>query len=123
MSKVGGLAKHTFQRMSGRQHAERTHQIPNFSFGGMDTDPSAELLQHIDAGPSVRCVHHQMHRSVWFENVAQSSEASIRVGEMMENPSAHDLIEAHLKLAYLLDGELVHLQIFQVMFSLELLGV
>ncbi len=63
-----------------------------------------------------------MHRSIWFEHVAQSTESRIWIGEMVENPSTHDLIEGHPKVAYTLDGKLVYLKIFQVMFFLEFLS-
>src|ERR1700726_3158905 len=39
----------------------------------------------------------------------------------MENTCAYNLIEAHSQIVYLLDGKLVDLKIFQVVFSLELL--
>src|SRR5208282_825141 len=109
--------------MPGRQRAERTDEITNFRIGGMDANPSAELLQHIDASPSIRGVHHEMHRSFRFEHAAQSTQSCIRVGEMMENPGAHDLVEIHPQVVYALDGKLTNLKIFQVVFSLELLGV
>jgi hypothetical protein len=41
---------------------------------------------------------------------------------MMENPGAHNLIEARPQIVYPLDGKLVDLKIVQVVFSLELLG-
>ncbi len=42
---------------------------------------------------------------------------------MMENSRAHNLVKVRLQLVYLLDGKLVDLEIVQVVFSLELLGV
>ena len=42
---------------------------------------------------------------------------------MMEHPGADDLIEAHFQIAYPLDGKLVDLEVVQVVFPLELLGV
>src|SRR5262249_9120872 len=89
---------------------------------GMDADPSAEFLQHIDAGPSVGRIHHEMHCAVRFEHAAQRAEPRIRVREMMENPGADNLIEARFQLVYPLDRELVDLEIIQVVLSLELLG-
>src|SRR5208283_1358949 len=52
VSKVWRLAEQGFQRMSGRQCAERSDQILNFRIGRLDTDPAAKLLQHIDASAS-----------------------------------------------------------------------
>src|SRR4029077_2160870 len=81
------------------------------------------FLQHIDAGPSVRRIHHEMHRStIRFEHAAQSAEPRIGVRKMMENPGADNLIEAHFQVTYLLDGKLTDLEIVQVVFPLELLG-
>src|SRR4029453_11166380 len=62
------------------------------------------------------------HRSVRFEHTAESAEPRIRLREMMENPGADDLIEAHLQVAHPLDGKLADLEIRQVVFPLELLG-
>ena len=92
-----------------------------FSIGGMNTDSSAKILQHIDTGPSVRRVHHEVHRPVGFEHGAQGSEARIRILEMVENSGAHDLIEARLQVAYTLDWQLVDLEIVQAVFPLEVL--
>ena len=69
--KVRGLAKQSLQRMSGRQRLERIDEIPDLDTGGADTDPFAEFLQHVDARPSIRRVHHDVHRSVGLEQVAQ----------------------------------------------------
>src|ERR1700680_2195221 len=109
--------------MSRRQHAECADEIRNLCIGGVDADTSAELLQHVDACPSVRCVHHEMYRSLRFKHAAQSAEACIRVGEMMENTGANNLIEARPQVVYSLDRELVDVKIFQVVFSLEFFRV
>ena len=52
------------------------------------------LLQHVDAGPPVRRIQHQMHGSVRFEDPTQGCEPGIRICEMMENSGADNLIEA-----------------------------
>src|SRR5271155_2836937 len=114
-------AQQAFERMSGRQRTERSDKIPNVTIVGADADPSAEFLQHIDASPAVRRVNHEMHRSVRFEHAAQGAEAGIGIREMMENPGAHNLIEAHPKMVYLLDGKLVDVEILEVVFLLEFL--
>jgi len=61
-----------------------------------------------------------MHRSVWFKHSSQRTEARIRIGEVMENPGAHDLIETQSQIVDPLDAKLMNLEIFQVVFSLEL---
>jgi hypothetical protein len=40
----------------------------------------------------------------------------------MENPGAHNLIEAYLQLVHPFDGKLVDLEIVQAVFSLELIS-
>ena len=90
------------------------------SSGGTDADPSAELLQHIDAGPSVGRIHHQMHGSVRFEHAAQSCESGIGIREMMENSGADNLVEGRPQLVDTIDGKLMDLKIAQVVFPLEL---
>ena len=90
---------------------ERSDEIPNLLPGGTDAEPSAELLQHIDASPPVRRIHHEVHRAVRFEYTAQSAEPRIRIREMMENPGADNLIEARFQLVYPLDRELADLEI------------
>src|ERR1017187_5452868 len=45
-------------------------------------------------------------------------DAGLRVGEMMENTGAHNLIEAHPQVIYTLDGKLADLKIFQIVFFL-----
>src|SRR5262245_66333570 len=105
--------------MAGWQRCERRDEIPNLLIVDMDADPSAELLQHIDASPSVRRIHHEMHRTVRFEHAAQSTEPRIRIREMMENPGADNLIEGHFQVACPLDGKLADLEIVQVVFPFE----
>jgi len=111
LPKVRGLSQQVFQWMSWRQRPERTDKIPNLLICGMDAEPSAEFLQHIDACPSVRCINHKMHRSVRFEHTAQSFKSCIRISKMMENPGAYNLIEARPQIIYTLNGKLIDLQI------------
>ena len=122
MLEVRGLAQQVLQRVSGRQRLERSDEIPNLVISGTDTDPSAELLQHVDAGPSVRRIDHELHRALRLEHAAQSAEPRIGVREMMENTGADDLVEGRLQLACPLDGQLVDLEIVQFVFSFELLS-
>src|SRR4051794_11681672 len=93
MLEVRGLAQQVLQRMSGRQCLKRSDEILNLVTGGTDTDPSAELLQHVDAVSSVRRIDHEVHRTLRLEHAAQSAEPRIRVREMMQNARANNLIE------------------------------
>ncbi len=109
--------------MTARQRSECYGKLSDFAPRWADPDPATVLLQHVDASPPVGCIYHEMHRSVRSEHVSQSSESTVRVRKMMENPGAHNLIEARLQFVYPLDGKLVDLEIVQVVFSLEFLGM
>ena len=106
MPKVRGLAQQGFQWMSGRQSLECSNEIPDPLISGMDAKPPAKLLQHIDAGPSVRRIHHEVHSSVRLEHAAQSFEPCIRIRKMMEYSCADYLIKAHPQIACALDRKL-----------------
>src|SRR5580765_7819909 len=109
--------------MSRRQCAEGANEIANLWIGGLETEPSAELLEHVDTSASVGRVHHEMHRSIRFEQTAQSSEACIRVGKVVQNSGADDLVETGAQVFDTFDGKLVDLKIFQVVFLLQFLGM
>ena len=98
---------------------QRRDEIANLLVVGTDADPSAELLQHVDAGPPVRRIHHEVHRALRFEYIAQSAEPRIGIREMMEHPGADDLIEARFQFAYPLDRKLADLEIVQIVFRLS----
>src|SRR5215468_9773640 len=123
LAKIRNFAQQVFQWMARWQRLEHRDEVADPLIVGRDADPPTEFLQHIDARPSVRRIHHEKHRaSVRFEYTAQSAESSIGIREMMENPGADDLIEAPLQVAYPLNGKLADLEILQVVFPLELLG-
>src|SRR5260370_4276678 len=108
--------------MSGWQSTERSNKVPNVRIGSMYAGPSAEILQHIDAGPSVRRIHHEMHRPVRFEHAAQRSESRIRVRKMVKNPGAHDLVEVRLQIIYTLDRQFADAEVVPAVFSFNILG-
>src|ERR1700693_2551814 len=62
-----------------------------------------------------------MHGSVRLEHVAESCETLIWVRKMMENSGADNLVEAGPQSIYLLDGNLVHREISQIVSALEFL--
>ena len=86
-------------------------RLPNVFIRGADADPSAELPQHVDAEPSVRRIHHQMHCAIRFEHAAQGCESRIRVLKMMEDSGADNLVEGFLQFVQTIDGELADLKI------------
>src|SRR6202051_379720 len=64
-----------------------------------------------------------MHGSIQLEHVAESCETLIWIRKMMENSGADNLVAAGPQLIYLLDGNLVHREIAQIISALEFLRV
>src|SRR5262245_55619733 len=108
--------------MPGWQRPESGDEVPDLRVGSADTHAPTEVLQHVDAGPAVRRIHHEMHGTVRFEHAAKSSEPGIGVGKMMEHPGADDVIEALLQLMHPINGELIDLESAQVVLPLEFLS-
>ena len=105
LPEVRGIMEEACQRMPGRQRAERDDEIADLVVGGVDADAAAELLQHVNARPSVRRIHHEVHGPVRVEHVAQRPERLLRVREMVQNARAHDLVERQVQLADTIDRE------------------
>src|SRR5438270_11791830 len=102
------------------QSAESGGELPNTALGIADANAPTEFLHHIDAGASVRRIHHEEHRAVRLEHVSQSPKSSDRVGEVMQYPRAHDVIEARLQFSCSLDRQQVKLEISELVSPLEL---
>jgi hypothetical protein len=64
-----------------------------------------------------------LHGTIRLKHASKSAETGIRVGEMVENSGAHDLIETCFQFVNPLDRKLVDLKIVQVVFSLEFLSM
>ena len=110
---VRGFAKEGAQRVTGRERPECHDDLANPLIGGLNSHPSTELPEHVDAGAAVGGVHHEMHGAVGFENAAQSAKPGIRVGQMMQNSGANDVIEACIQFARAFNGKLVDVEIVQ----------
>ena len=123
MSEVRRLAQQRRQRVPGRQRAERGDQLANPLVGGRDAEAPAELLQHVDAGPPVRRVDHEVHRAAGRQHVAQRREPRVRDRQVMQHARADDLIERRPELADLAEGELMDLEVVELVLPLERLGV
>ena len=88
-----------------------------------DPQPAAVLLQHVNAGPSVGGIDHQVHGAVWLEHGPQGAQPRVGIGQMVQHARTHDLVETAAQLARPLDGQLIDLQIGQMVFAFERLGV
>ena len=91
--KIWSLTQQAFQRMTRWQHSKRGDEVTDPFVCRVDAGPPAELLQHIDTGPAVRRIDHQVHCAVLLEDAAQSREAGVGVLEVMKNSGADNLIE------------------------------
>ncbi len=120
ITEVRSGAQDRLQRMSRRQHFESSDKISDRFIRSGNTEPPAELLQHVNSGSSIRRVHHKVHRSVWLEHIAQSRQTCVGIDEMMQNPGADDLIEALLQLACLLDSQLLYLKVLEIVFAFQI---
>src|ERR1700733_6842654 len=98
LPEIGRLTQKGFQRMTWGQRVKRRDEIADALVGRADAETFRKLLQHVHAGSSVWCIHHQMHNPIRLEDAAQSCETSVGIGEMMENTGADDLIEGSLQL-------------------------
>ena len=94
LPKVRSIAQQASERMLRRQFLERSDQRANSVVRGGNSDQAAELLDHVDAGPAVRRVHHEVQRAVGREHVAQRPQRRVGIFEMVQHARAHDLIEA-----------------------------
>ena len=123
LPEVRRLPQQSRQRMPGRQRGERDDEIADLIVGGRDPYAAAELLQHVDARPSVRRIHHQVHGAFRVEHVAQRREGRVGIGEMVQDAGAHDLVERHSQLADAIDRQLVDLEIRQVVLAFQIFSV
>ena len=123
MPKIRSVAKKLFERMTGRQGLERNHKIVDVVIGGANAGPSAELLQDVNTGASVRRIHHQMHGPFRFQHTAQGVEANRGIGQMVQDSRTDNLVESGCQLRDSLNRQLVDLKIRKLIFSLQLLSV
>ena len=121
--KIGRLAQQVYQRMALRQRTEGCDKVLDLPVGGLDAKAATILLQHIDACPPMGCIDHEMHRAIGLEDAAQGAEPCAGVRERVEDAGAHDLIKARLQFMCPLEGELVDLEVVQVILAFELLSM
>ena len=122
LAEVGRLVQQPGERMCRRQRRERGNQVLDLVIGGTDADAAAELLQHVDAGASVRRVHHQVHRAVGLQHVTQRAQPRIGICEVVQHACAHDQVERRFQLTDTLDRQLMHLEVGQLVSAPEVLG-
>ena len=61
-----------------------------------------------------------MQRAFGPEHLSQGAEPGVRIGEVVKNAGADDVVEPFAELARALDGKMAHLKIVEFVFALEL---
>ena len=69
-------------------------------------------------GASVGSVEHQVHGSSGVEDRAEGPESCVGVAEMMEDAGADDLVEGGVEFMDAIDGELMDVEVGEVVFAL-----
>ena len=63
-----------------------------------------------------------MHRAIGIEHIAQRSQPGVRIGQVVQDAGAYDLVETAIELTRTLDRQLQHAQVVEPILVLELLG-
>ena len=90
---------------------------------GTDTKLPAVILEHVDASPTIRGIHHQVHRTLRFQDRGQRTQARIGIGQMMQDTSGHNQVERALQFTDALDRQLPEVQVRQPVLQFELVRV
>ena len=109
--------------MGARQGRQRDGQVLDLLVRWPDPQPAAVFLQHVDAGPAVGGIDHQVDGAVRRQHLPQGGQPRRRVGQVVQHARADDLVESAAQLAGPLDRQLVDLQIGKAVFAFERLGV
>jgi hypothetical protein len=83
------------------QHRNQTVEL---FFRGSDAEFAAVLLNHVNAGATVRRVHHQIHRAIRFQHRAERAQSRIGIDEMVQHAGANDEVETAVQVAGVLDS-------------------
>ena len=115
-----GLPQHTRDGVVRGKRPEGGAQILQLFLGSADAEYATVLLHHIDACPAVGRVHHQAHGALRIQNIAEGSQAEVRVMQVMKNACRDHHIEGASQFLDALDREVMKLEVLQVMPSLKL---
>src|SRR5271156_2165945 len=88
-----------------------------------DAEKAAVLLNHIDSGPAVACIDHELHPAVGRKDGPQRSKADIRVSQVMQHSCANHEVERATNFLDPLDRELMEFEILQIVLALKIARV
>ena len=77
------------------------------------------LLQHLDADAGVIAVEHEAHHPMRLEDLAQSTQAGARIGQVMKDARGDDEIERALEGRCLFQVQVVEREVVEIMLLLE----
>ena len=103
MIDVDRPAHHAGDRMGRRQLLERVAKLSQVRVRGSDPEQATVLLHHVDAGPPVQRVHHQVHRPLRTQDIAKGTQADVGIGQMVKHSGADHLVERASELADVLN--------------------
>ena len=96
-------AHHAGDRMGRRQLLECVAEVSQVRVRGGDPEQATVLLHHVDAGPPVEGVHHQVHRPLRTQDIAKRTQPDVRIGQMVKHSGADHLVERASELADVLN--------------------
>lgn len=123
MTEVHRRPHRAAERMVTGQGLERGAEIAQVLFRVADPEQATVLLHHVDPGPAVSRVDHQVHCPLRIQDVSKGAQTEVRVGKVMQHPGAHDVIERAPKLLDPLDRKVVQLEVLQIVLALEIARV
>mgnify|MGYP003343664624 CR=1 FL=1 len=94
-----------------RQRLERRLKLADLLVLGLNAKAPAVLLQHVDAGPTVLRIDHQVHRPVGREDLPERAQPGVRIGQVVQHADRRDVIELLPEVRQLLDRELLEAQV------------
>src|SRR5258705_13387949 len=99
--------------MVRRQGIKCGTEILQIAFRRTDAKQAAIFLHHVDPGPAVACIDHQMQGALRTKDVVKRAQSEVRIGKVMEHAGADNQVEGASKLADVFDRKLMQLEVFQ----------
>ena len=93
-AKSGELRRSWRDRMVRRERLEACGEVADLGRRRADAEPTAVVLQHIDARAAVGRVDHHVDGAGRLKHVAQRPQAGVGVGQMVQHAGADDVLEA-----------------------------
>ena len=123
ITEVRGVPEQMAQRVPERDLPERVGEIGDVVRLGGESEAPAAVLQHVDPGPSVWRIHHEMHRARRLEPIRQRGEPGGRIAKVVQHARAHDQVEPVIEISHVLDRHPAQLEVGEPVPGGEVVGV